>query len=219
MDKPTENSQPYPRFVFFIIVHEFFERYAYYGARSILMMFLVSSISLEYNPNESHFLWIRCYLWLQFRKIFDKIGKILDDNFYNESEFWIDRNLQFQNCFWQFRFFQVLYELLFINLQTTRIISVRPKIRPTSLKWFIIKDYINYFEQSKASLGKKWTFLGQNWPLWLIAVFYDSFDYNFELEIADKSFECHHFEDFVRKFVTYLSSILKSVQFWLQPWS
>ena len=38
----TSSSQPYPRFVFCIIVHEFFERFAFYGARSVLMMFLVS---------------------------------------------------------------------------------------------------------------------------------------------------------------------------------
>ena len=45
MHNPTDTgskAQPYPKFVICIIVHEFFERYAYYGARSILMMFLVS---------------------------------------------------------------------------------------------------------------------------------------------------------------------------------
>ena len=32
----------YPAQVFFIVAHEFFERYAYYGVRSVLVIYLVS---------------------------------------------------------------------------------------------------------------------------------------------------------------------------------
>ena len=38
-----EENTPYPYYVFFILGNEFCERYAYYGMRSILVIFLVRS--------------------------------------------------------------------------------------------------------------------------------------------------------------------------------
>lgn len=40
-----EEETPYPYYVFFILGNEFCERYAYYGMRSILVIFLVSQLS------------------------------------------------------------------------------------------------------------------------------------------------------------------------------
>ena len=37
-----EKETPYPYYVFYILGNEFCERYAYYGMRSILIIFLVS---------------------------------------------------------------------------------------------------------------------------------------------------------------------------------
>ena len=36
-------KERYPKHVFFIVAHEFFERYAYYGIRSVLVIYLVST--------------------------------------------------------------------------------------------------------------------------------------------------------------------------------
>ena len=38
----TVEDTPYPYYVFFILGNEFCERYAYYGMRSILVIYLVS---------------------------------------------------------------------------------------------------------------------------------------------------------------------------------
>ena len=38
-----EKNTPYPYYVFFILGNEFCERYAYYGMRAILVIYLVST--------------------------------------------------------------------------------------------------------------------------------------------------------------------------------
>ena len=39
-----EKNMPYPYYVFFILGNEFCERYAYYGMRAILVIYLVGLI-------------------------------------------------------------------------------------------------------------------------------------------------------------------------------
>ena len=46
MDPEVEDT-PYPYYVFFILGNEFCERYAYYGMRSILVIFLVGFSALN----------------------------------------------------------------------------------------------------------------------------------------------------------------------------
>jgi len=50
-----EEETPYPYYVFFILGNEFCERYAYYGMRSILVIFLVSLLSTTVWPSTSKF--------------------------------------------------------------------------------------------------------------------------------------------------------------------
>jgi len=42
-----ETEEKYPYYVFFILGNEFCERYAYYGMRSILVIYLVSYTNLQ----------------------------------------------------------------------------------------------------------------------------------------------------------------------------
>ena len=51
-EEAVEEKTPYPYYVFFILGNEFCERYAYYGMRSILVIFLVSFDSKEENMSE-----------------------------------------------------------------------------------------------------------------------------------------------------------------------
>jgi len=44
-DEPEEK---YPYYIFFILGNEFCERYAYYGMRSILVIFLVNNVVFQY---------------------------------------------------------------------------------------------------------------------------------------------------------------------------
>lgn len=50
-----EEETPYPYYVFFILGNEFCERYAYYGMRSILVIFLVSLLSTTVWSSTSKF--------------------------------------------------------------------------------------------------------------------------------------------------------------------
>ena len=52
-----KNKEKYPVHVFLIVAHEFFERYAYYGVRSVLVIYLVSN-----------YIIIETCLPLEFRK-------------------------------------------------------------------------------------------------------------------------------------------------------
>ena len=47
VEDEEEEDTPYPYYVFFILGNEFCERYAYYGMRSILVIFLVSLLIIN----------------------------------------------------------------------------------------------------------------------------------------------------------------------------
>ena len=87
-----EKETPYPYYVFYILGNEFCERYAYYGMRSILIIFLVSCPFEQPNwLNQKNFLrmdndlsTIVYHTFAALCYFFPLIGGIIADSFWGK---------------------------------------------------------------------------------------------------------------------------------------
>ena len=77
--QPIDDLTPYPYYVFFILGNEFCERYAYYGMRSILVLFLTSFLGFDKDTGTViyHIFAALCYF-------FPLIGGIIADSYWGK---------------------------------------------------------------------------------------------------------------------------------------